>query len=372
MIEAVHKQISKGTHYGAENELELEWAELICQLIPASERVEFVLSGTEANMAIARMARAFTGRKKILKFAEQYFGWADDLLPGIARPYDKPFAGQTPPISKDTISEGTVVIPCNDEKALEDALSKRDVAAFFLEGGGANCGRIGMPLELVQKARSLTQQFGTLFVIDEVISGFRWSPGGYQKAIGVIPDLTPLAKMNGGGLPGGAAVSGRADIMELLTMKPGDSQWNRYRHVIHRGTWNGNPLTAAAAVAALRIVSQGEVQKQAHSMAERLVAGINNEISSRNIEACAHNSTSVVHIHIGECQKCNREICLDTTKSMAPEIVYAFNRHLLLHGIQFHRGTMGLVSSAHTNDDIDRTIEAFGNAFDGMLAEGSI
>ena len=372
LVEAVMKQITKGTHYGAENELELEWAELICQLIPAAERVEFMLSGSESNMLIAALARAYTGRKKTLKFAEQYFGWADDLLPGIAPPYDKPFAGQIPPISEDAVAEGTVVIPCNDEVAMEKALAKRDIAALFIEGGGANCGRIGMPPELVHKARRLTQECGTILVIDEVISGFRWSAGGYQAAIGVTPDISTLAKLNSGGVPGGAAVCGQADIMELLWLRPGDIQWNRYRHVIHRGTWNGNPLTAAAAVAMLKIVAQGEVQKTAEARAERLVTGMNREIQKRNIDACAHNSTSVVHIFIGKCQKCDRTICLDCTKSMPPEIVHAFNRHLLLNGVHFHRGTMGLVSAVHTEEDIDQTIQAFGAAFDGMLEEGII
>jgi glutamate-1-semialdehyde 2,1-aminomutase len=372
LVDAVTEQVTKGTHYGAENELELEWAELICQLIPAAKTVEFVLSGTEANMLIARLARAYTGRNKILKFAEHYFGWADDLLPGIAPPYDRQFAGQIPPFTEDAVSEGTVVIPCNDEEAMEKALAKKDIAALFIEGGGANCGRIGIPPELVRTARQLTQKHGTLLVIDEVISGFRWSPGGYQAAIGVTPDISPLAKLNSGGVPGGAAVCGRADIMELLWLRPGEADWNRYRHVIHRGTWNGNPLTAAAAVAMLRIVARGEIQKTAEAMAKRLVTGINREIEKRGIEACAHNTTSVVHIFIGKCQKCDRSVCLDTDKSMPPEIVHAFNRHLLLNGVHFHRGTMGLVSAVHTETDIDQTIEAFGIAFDGMLAEGII
>ncbi|MFC1903959.1 aspartate aminotransferase family protein [Chloroflexota bacterium] len=372
MVQAVSEQVAKGTHYGAENELAVEWAELICQLIPAAEKVEFILSGTEANMTIARLARAYTGRKKILKFAEQYFGWADDLLPGISPPYDKPFAGDTPPISDDAVSEGTVVIPCNDEAAMEKALAKRDIAALFVEGGGANCGRIGMLPELVHKARKLTKEYGTLLVIDEVISGFRWSPGGYQAAIGVTPDLTPLAKLNGGGIPGGAAICGRADVMELMKLKAGDAEWNRYRHVVHRGTWNGNPVTAAAAVAMLKIVAKGEIQKHAAAMADRLVAGVNKEIEKRGIDACAHNATSVVHTFIGKCQQCDRSICLDCKKTMPPEIAHNFNRHLLLNGVHLHRGSLGLVSAVHTAEDIDRTIGAFGATFDGMLGEGII
>ena len=372
MVQAVTEQLAKGTHYGAENELELEWAELICRLIPAAERVEFILSGTEANMTVARLARAYTGRKKILKFTEQYFGWANDLLPGISPPYDKQFAGETPPISEDAVSEGTVVIPCNDEIAMEKALAKRDIAALFVEGGGASCGRIGMLPELVHKARKLTKEYGTLLVIDEVISGFRWSPGGYQAAIGVTPDITPLAKLNGGGIPGGGAICGRADVMELLKLKAGDAEWNRYRHVIHRGTWNGNPVTAAGAVATLKIVARGEVQKHAAAMADRLVAGVNKEIEKRGVEACAHNSTSVVHIFIGKCQQCDRSICLDCKKTMPPEITHAFNRHLLLNGVHFLGGTWGPVSAVHTVADIDQTIGAFGAAFDGMLEEGIV
>ncbi len=372
MVEAVQKQIVKGTHYGGENELELEWAERICKLIPCAEKIEFILSGSEADMLIARLARAYTGRSKILKFAEHYFGWAEDVLAGIAPPYDKPFAGQIPPFTKGVIGGGAVVIPCNDEQAMEEALAKRDIAAFFVEGGGANCGRIGMKPEMVKTARELTKKYGTLLVIDEVISGFRWSKGGYQAAIGVTPDLSPLAKLNGGGIPGGAAVCGRADIMDLLQLRPGDAEWNRFKHVIHRGTWNGNPLTAAAAVEMLKIVEKGEVQKIAAGKASHLADGIQKEFDKRGIEACCHNATSVLHLHLGKCEKCDRTLCLDTKKSMPAELVHAWNGHLILNGVHLHRGAMGMVSPAHTDADIEQTIEVFGKAMDGLLEEGVV
>lgn len=136
--------------------------------------------------------------------------------------------------------------------------------------------------------------------------------------------------------------------MALLHLKLGDAEWNRHRHVIHRGTWNGNLATAAAAVAVLNIAAWGEVQRHAESMAERLVDGVNQEIEMRGIEACAHNSTSVVHIFIGQCRKCDRSICLDAAKSMPPDLVHVLNRHLLLNGVSLHRGVIGLVSAAHT------------------------
>jgi glutamate-1-semialdehyde 2,1-aminomutase len=367
LLSAVAEQIAKGSHYGSENELALEWAELICHLIPAAERVEFVLSGTEANMLIAQLARAYTGRNKILKFAEHFFGWADHFQVGVLPPYEKPVAGRIPPITEDAVSEGTVVIPCNDAAAMESALAGRDIAALFIEGGGAHCGATGMPLELWHTARHLTEKYGTLLVIDEVITGFRWSPGGCQALIGVTPDLSSLGKIVGGGLAGGAAVCGRADIMELLKIKPGDAKWNRYHRVVHSGTWNANPVNAAAGVAMLKIVAQGEVHKIAEARAERLATGLNRQFKKRTVEGCAYNAVSALHLYIGKWQG---DVHLDTTKSMPPELINALDRHLLLNGVHLLRGVIGWVSAVHTEKDIDQTIEAFGETLDGMLQEG--
>jgi len=369
LLDAVSQQIAKGGHYGAENELALEWAELICQLIPAAERVEFVVSGTEANMLIAQLARAYTGRIKILKFAEHFFGWADHFQVGVVPPYDKPVAGRIPPITGDAVTESTVVIPCNDAAAMENALAKKDIAALFIEGGGAHCGAIGMPPELWHTARRLTQEYGTLLVIDEVITGFRWSPGGCQALVGVTPDLSALGKMVGGGLAGGAAVCGRADIMDLLRIKPGEAEWNRYRRLVHSGTWNANPVNAAAGLAMLNIVARGEVHKIAEAGAQRLAIGMNRQFKKRAVEGCAYNAVSSIHLYIGKWQG---DVHLDTTKSMPSDLINALDRHLLLNGVHLLRGTIGWVSAVHTEEDIDRTIEAFGKALDGLLEEGVI
>lgn len=372
LVEAISQQVAKGTHYGAENELAIEWAELICQLVPAAEKVEFVLSGTEADMIIAQLARAYTGRNKILKFAKHFLGWSDPMHAGVVAPYNDPVAGRLPPFTNDAVSEETVVIPCNDELAMEEALAKNDIAALFLEGAGASAGTVGMPLELVQKARKLTQKYGTLLVIDEVVTGFRWSPGGYQATVGVTPDLSSLGKIVSGGLAGGAAVCGRADIMELLKLKAEDPEWNRYHHIVHPGTWNANPVNAAAGITMLKVVAKGEIQKQAETMAEELVAGLNHQIENRGIEACAYNSSSVIHLHFGKCQKCDRKICLDAAKSMSPELVSALDMHLLLNGLQLLRGAVGSVSAVHTENDISQTVEAFGLVLDGMISDGVI
>lgn len=372
LIEVVSQQIVKGTHYGTEHELAIEWAELICQLVPAAEKVEFVLTGTEANIMIAQLARAYTGRNKILKFAKHFFGWSDHLFVGYVPPYDKPLAGRLPPMTEDAVSDATVVIPCNDEVAMEKALAKKDIAAFFLEGGGASGGNIGMPPELVRKARQLTEQCGTLLVIDEVISGFRWSPGGYQATVRVTPDLTSLGKIISGGLGGGAAVCGRAEVMDRLKMKPNDAEWNRYHRIFHTGTWNANPVIAATGVAMLKIAAKGEIQKTAESTAQKLADGMDRQIQDRGIEGCVFNSSSVLHIYLGKCQKCDRTLCLDVNKSMSAEVINALNWHLLLNGVSMLRGTIGWVSAVHTKADLDQTIAAFGATLEGMLADGII
>jgi len=372
LVEVVSQQITKGTHYGTEHERAIEWAELICQLVPAAERVEFVLTGTEADIMVAQLARAYTGRNKILKFAHQFFGWSDDLYVGVIPPCDKPLAGRLPPITDDAVSNATVVIPCNDEVALEKALARKDIAALFLEGGGGHGGRICMPPELVQKARKLTKEYGTLLVIDEVISGFRWSPGGYQATVGVTPDLSPLGKIVSGGMGGGAAVCGRADVMEMLKIKPGDAEWNRYRRIFHNGTWNANPVNAIAGITMLNIIAKGEVQKTAEASAKKLADGMNRKIEERGIEGCVFNTSSVLHIHFGKCQKCDRTICLDVTKSTPPEAVNALNWHLLLNGVNLLRGTVGWVSAVHTEEDINQTVEIFGSVLDGMVTDGVI
>jgi len=218
-------------------------------------------------------------------------------------------------------------------------------------------------------ARRLTREYGSLLVIDEVITGFRWSPGGCQALVGVTPDLSSLGKMVSGGLPG-AAVCGRAEVMDLLQIRAGDPEWNRYRHVVHPGTWNANPLCAVAGITTLRIAATGEPQKTAEAMAKRLVAGLNRQIEKRGIEACAYNTSSAIHLYVGPCQKCDRQICLDASKRMPSERILALDRHLLLNGVNLLRGTIGWVSAVHSEQDIDETVDAFGIVLDGLVEEG--
>lgn len=371
LVEAVSRQVAKGTHFGTEHELALEWAELVCELIPAAERVEFTSSGTEADMIATQLARAFTGRAKIAKFASHFFGWSTDTMVDNGSPSDRPLAGRLPALTDDAMSGATVVMPINDLDALERVLSKRDIAALFLEGGGAHAGAIGMPLPLVKAARELTEQYGTLLIIDEVISGFRWSAGGYQARIGVTPDLSPLGKIVSGGMPG-SALCGRADVMELLKIRPGDPEWNRYRRVQHPGTWNANPVCSAAGATLLRMIASGEPQKLAEANAERLVAGMNGKVEERGVPVAVHNAASVVHLFVGQSERPIDGLCLDTKKKAITGGVDAMDKHLLLNGVHILRGSIGWVSAVHSDEDLEQTIEAFGRALDGMIDEGVI
>jgi len=367
LIEAVNKQIERGVHYGASHELEIDWAELIRKLIPSAQRVEFTNSGTEANMMGIRLARAFTGRNKIVRFREQFAGWYDEVMKGISKPWDVPASGGILPAA----IENTIVIPCNDEQALEEALSNRDVALVMLEPLGAFSGVTGLTPSFHKTLRDLTQKYGTLLLYDEVVTGFRVSPGGLQAVVGVTPDLTALGKNVTGGMPGAGAIVGRADVMDMFDYK--DAEWNRYKRLMHPGTFNGNPLCSATGVATLKILATGEPQKTANDMGARLRRGMQQVLDERRVAGCAYGEYSTWHIFWGECplqDRCNKEICLNADK-VAKNIGFALHINWALNSIHtVNRAYEGFTSAVHTEQDIDKTIEAFDISIDTMVKEG--
>jgi glutamate-1-semialdehyde 2,1-aminomutase len=167
-------------------------------------------------------------------------------------------------------------------------------------------------------------------------------------------------------------VCGRADVMDLLRFKSGDAEWNRYSRVQHTGTWNANPLAATAGIAMLKQLSSGERQRKAEAMARRLVDGWQGQLDARSVEGCAHNASSVLHLFLGKCQRCDRSICLDAAKKMDGRVALALDRDLLAQGVHLLGGVFGWMSAVHTDQDIEATIDAFGHTLDGMIAEGVI
>src|SRR5262249_33930579 len=199
VVAAVQQQMGRSTHPGACHELEIEWGQWVQRLVPSAEKVRFVSSGTEATMMALRLARMFTGRPRVLKFAGHFHGWHDFLVPAADLPYDGSVPGIAPEVMADT-----VIVPPNDPEAVERALvADAKIGCVILEPTGGHFGSVPIRGPFLKALREITARHGRLLIFDEVISGFRVHPGGAQGHYQVKPDLTTMAKILAGGLPGG-------------------------------------------------------------------------------------------------------------------------------------------------------------------------
>jgi len=361
IVRAIQEQAAKGLHYGENHELEVEWAALIKKLMPSVERVEFVACGNEANALAIRFGRVFTGRKKVLRLEEHFHGWFDFVAyPG------------TPGVLPEDNEINSVYIP-HDLDLIEKELAKRQYAVLLTEGGGAHMeGQYPLDRNFVQALPDLTRQHGTVWVIDEVVTGFRYAPGGWQSVMGVTPDLTTLGKCVGGGLSVGAVV-GKAEIMEALSTKTPIQ-----RRIRHTGTWNANPLVAAAGVAACKLYLTGEPQRKATQAAAVLRAGLNKALKERGISGAVYGKT-MLHGYLGPREFEPASDMLPPTRDIKklcnPAVAPTWARmllHLLQHGVANMGGRLYVMSAAHTEEDIDQTIKAFAESLDAMIAEGSL
>ena len=232
-------------------------------------------------MMAVRLARAATGRPKLVKLQGNFHGWADSLFAGIDPPFEMPSAGLPP-----GVHESVITLPTNDVQALENALSNRDVAAFIIEGAGAHMGTIPTSAEYARAARELCTKYGTIFIIDEVVSGFRWAPGGWQETIGVEPDISTMAKILMGAMPGGC-VAGKEDILNVI-QHTGDAERDRAKRMPHPGTFNANPVSVAAGIACLKIIATGEPHRIANAAAETLRQQMHAALQERGISGFAY------------------------------------------------------------------------------------
>jgi len=365
VLEAVMAQAPNGVHYGACHALEVQWAELIRQLIPCAERVRFTVTGTEATHLALRVARAFTGKSKVVRFAGHFHGWHDHVCfpPGGA-----------PGIIAGIVDDTLVAIP-NDLERVEHWLASRDdVAALILEPTGATFGQIPTTSETLHRLRELTARHGVLLIFDEVISGFRCSPGGAQQFYGVTPDLTTLAKVMAGGYPG-AALVGRADVLRVL-----DYRWQdgalQSPLVIHHGTYNAGPVSAAAGIATLEEVRRGGVIDRASKTAAAIRDGINAAIRRRGLRWCAYGLFSDFHLYRGDASPEDihaGKVPWQTLKGAIPlELVNKIRAGFLLHGVDIASWPGGFASAAHTDEDVARTVSAFEHTFDMLAGEGAL
>jgi glutamate-1-semialdehyde 2,1-aminomutase len=364
---AVQQQMERGTHYGAEHELTLVWSDLVRSLFPGIERLRFTASGTEATAMALRLARAFTGRPAVIRFLGHYHGWHDGLAYGMD-------GDLTPPAGiPGALLEATIPLPADLEAVARMLRARDDIAAVILEPTGASYGMSPLPPGFLAELRRLTAARDVLLICDEVVTGFRVAPGGEQQRAGVTADLTTLAKILCGGLPGGA-VGGRAAIMARLQF--GDAAWNQAHKVRHNGTFNANPLSAAAGVAVLREVATGAPGARAADLGRRLVAGLNDVLRERRLRGwAAYGDGSIFHVLAASAHdfppgELPDNLPLAELKAGGGRQTLTLLRMALVnHGVDWMRGRSGFLSAAHTEADVAATVAAFAAAVDDLAAE---
>jgi glutamate-1-semialdehyde 2,1-aminomutase len=368
IVRAVAEQAGRGMHFGAEHPLEIDWAAQIVAMVPSAERVRFTSSGTEASMLALQLARAVTQREKVLKFAYHFHGWHDAVSVGVDEPVAHPSTGG----SQHTCSS-VVLAPINDVAFAEQTLATDpDIAAVILEPSGASWGTIPLPQGMLERLRTATRRHGALLIFDEVITGFRWAPGGVQQLSGVMPDLTVLAKIIAGGMPGGA-VAGRANVMEHLEFRD-EPAW---RKVKHPGTHNAHPVCAAAGLACLRLIADGAAQRRADATASQLRSGFNGILRRLGVPGVAYGQSSGFHLVLGRGTPPDGDVCnpgLDPAvlkRGVPDELAAPLHCGMLLEGVHlFH--SCGFVSAVHDERDVEQTLNAFEKTLRRMQGEGQL
>ncbi len=372
ITQAVVEQAQKGTHYGANHRLELEWGRLVKQLVPSAEQVRFTSSGTEATLMAIRLARAHTGRDKVLKFDHHFHGWHDAVV-GARAPESESLHSAGVPTG--TLGN-TISVPQNDISLVGQELAEDDVAAVILEPTGASWGTLPLRDGFLADLREVTQKHRIVLIFDEVVTGFRVAPGGAQERYHVRPDLTAMAKIVAGGLPGGA-VAGNADIVSMLEFRS-DPKWNAERRVEHPGTFNANPLSAAAGTAMLSMIGSGEHHRHADALNARLVRALNAVLERVGVPGCVYGLASYFHILLGQQTRPPADGIEWPWREAAPPprmpgaLVMALKRAMLNHGVDLMSGSGGFTSAVHTDEDIERTAEALALAAGEMRAEGLV
>ena len=347
VVEAVRTQAALGVSYGAPTELELELAEMITGAFASMDMVRLVNSGTEACMTALRLARAYTGREKILKFEGCYHGHSDGLLvsagSGAAYLSEATSAGVTEAQASDTF-----VAPYNDLPSVQSIFESAGerIAAVIVEPVAGNMGMVLPEPGFLEALRDITERYGSLLIFDEVITGFRVVYGGYQDYAGVTPDITCLGKVIGGGLPVGAYGGSEAVMQTVAPLGP----------MYQAGTLSGNPIAVAAGIATLKALRDPAVYESFSALTERLCSGIEAICGEAGIAPQINRLVSMWGVHFSDSPVANYA---DAAASDA-EAYTRFFHAMLDGGIYLAPSAYetSFVSTAHTESDIDQTLDA--------------
>lgn len=349
VVEAVQRQASRALTFGAQHDLEFEVSELLNRIIPCADLVCFANSGTEIVQVALRLARAVTGRKKYLKFEGHYHGWSDEALvayhPQEADPLEQPLpvgAGQLP-------HDHVIVAEWNNRRHVESIFANHapEISAIICEPLLANSGCIPPATGFLEFLREISKRYNALLVFDEVITGFRVDLGGAQGRWGVVPDLATYAKAVGGGVPL-SVLAGRSEFMELVASGK----------VIHAGTLNGNPLCLAAARATIEVLAadngSGNLYRGLRARADRLREGIADALKTTGLSVVLSGDGPVFQVSFMDQAAGNYRETLRARTDLYADFILG----LLDHGVLVLPDGRWYVSAVHTDEDIDRTLEA--------------
>ena len=353
VLEIVKKELENGTSFGLPTKKEVELAELVKSCFPSIEKLRLTTSGTEAAMASVRLARAFTGKNKIVKFEGCYHGHSDSLLvkagSGLLTFAYQDSNGITEGVVKDTIT-----LPFGDFEKLKETLeSEKDIACVIIEPIPANMGLIETKKEYLEKIREITKKEKVVLIFDEVISGFRISLGGAQKVFGITPDLTVLGKIIGGGYPVGG-FGGKKEIMDLISP---------VGNVYHAGTLSGNPISVAAGIETISILKKNtEIYENINTKTENLVNQINELIKKYSIPASVNHFGSLFTIFFSK----EKVDTLEKAISSNDEFYSIYFDTMLKNGIIVppSKYEAHFISYVHNNEDMEKFLTGTEKTFE--------
>jgi glutamate-1-semialdehyde 2,1-aminomutase len=358
IVEVVSQTIAEGSHFAAATPAEIEAAERFRRMVPTAEVVRFANTGSEATMLALRLARAQTGRTKFLKFEGHYHGWYDPYcLTGHSHPFEQLGPLENPTKIPDSegipaaVFDDVIVAPWNDVPTLEKILREhgRDLAAIITEPIMANMGCIPPREGYLQTVNDLAHEYGALFILDEVVTGFRYAPGGCQQLFNLKPDLSTFGKALGAGFPIGAVAGPRA-ILDRM-------RWSEHM-VLHYGTFNGHRLTMNVIAANLDLLRAEGAHHKLFAIGDAAIAGLREVFGRRKIRAIVQGFGPMFQIYFTEHDAIHdyRDYCRYVDAKKYSRFVH----HLLDRGIYMtpSNGLHWIISTAHTEQDVEALIAA--------------